>query len=201
MDSSLLSELIQAKLELLSVEENDGYLSVYTDADKLRTNVYQLRQDPELAFDMLSSVTCIDYLDHDFMVRPHDTRFVVVYHFLSLSKLHRLRLKVCLPESRAELPSLTPLYASADCMESEVWDMYGIEFSDHPNLRRVLMYPEFKGHPLRKNYPVQKKQPRVQLRYPEVENTARLMNRAELVTINKRKEDQAEKEFSQEAKA
>jgi NADH:ubiquinone oxidoreductase subunit C len=72
-------------------------------------------------------------------------------------------------------------------MEREAWDMFGVEFRGHPNLRRILMYDEFQGYPLRKDYPVQGKQPRIPLRAPEVRNTAADMKRAELVAINPRR--------------
>jgi NADH:ubiquinone oxidoreductase subunit C len=72
--------------------------------------------------------------------------------------------------------------------------MFGIRFTGHSDLRRILMYDEFVGHPLRKDYPVQGKQPRVPLRYPEVENTARKMHRADLVTIRSRRTGQSDEE-------
>ncbi len=92
---------------------------------------------------------------------PGEARFVVAYHFYSLVHKHRLRLVVPLEESEseAELDSLTPLWAGADWLEREVWDMFGIRFRGHPNLKRILMYKEFEGHPLRKDYPVNKRQP------------------------------------------
>ena len=90
---------------------------------------------------------------------PGEARFVVVYHFYSLVHKHRLRLVVPVEESEAELDSLTPLWAGADWLEREVWDMFGIRFRGHPNLKRILMYEEFEGHPLRKDYPVNKRQP------------------------------------------
>jgi NADH-quinone oxidoreductase subunit C len=90
---------------------------------------------------------------------PGPERFVVVYHFFSLALKHRLRLLVPVEESDAEVDSLTSLWAGADWLEREVWDMFGIRFSGHPNLKRILMYKEFVGHPLRKDYAVNKRQP------------------------------------------
>ena len=130
---------------------------------------------------MLIDVTGVDWLDS----RPH--RFEVVYQLLSLSKTYRLTVKVPLSEDRPEVASATSLWHGANFLEREVWDMFGIRFVGHPDLRRILMYDEFVGHPLRKDYPVQGKQPRIPLRYPEVENTARLMLRGDLVTIRSKK--------------
>ena len=95
-------------------------------------------------------------------------RFAVVYHFFSLRLKHRLRLEVLLHEDDADIDSLTPLWAAADWLEREVWDMFGIRFRGHPNLKRILMYDEFAGHPLRKDYPVNKRQPLIG---PELETT------------------------------
>ena len=94
---------------------------------------------------------------------PGAVRFVVVYHFYSLEHKHRLRLVVPVEEApdeaTGELDSLTSLWAGADWLEREVWDMFGIRFQGHPDLKRILMYEEFEGHPLRKDYPVNKRQP------------------------------------------
>ena len=90
---------------------------------------------------------------------PGNARFVVTYHFYSINRKHRLRLVVPVEESDAVVDSLTSLWAGADWLEREVWDMFGISFQGHPNLKRILMYEEFEGHPLRKDYPVNKRQP------------------------------------------
>jgi NADH-quinone oxidoreductase subunit C len=90
---------------------------------------------------------------------PGPARFAVVYHFFSLPLKHRLRLQVPVEEADAEVDSVTPLWAAADWLEREVWDMFGIRFRGHPDLRRILMYDGFTGHPLRKDYPVKKRQP------------------------------------------
>jgi NADH-quinone oxidoreductase subunit C len=93
---------------------------------------------------------------------PGRARFVVVYHFFSLPLKHRLRLEVPLEnveEADLEVDSLSSLWAGADWLEREVWDMFGIRFRGHRNLKRILMYEGFVGHPLRKDYPVNKRQP------------------------------------------
>ncbi len=96
---------------------------------------------------------------------PAPERFLVVYHFFSLPLKHRLRVEVPVEEveeveaADPEVDSLTSLWAGADWLEREVWDMFGIRFRGHPNLKRILMYEEFVGHPLRKDYPVNKRQP------------------------------------------
>lgn len=138
-----------------------------------------LRVDADFAFDMCVSVTAVDWLD----AAPE--RFEVVYHFLSLKYLYRLRAKVWVPEQEAVVQSVVDIWPGVHFMEREVWDMFGVRFQGHPDLRRVLMYEEFQGHPLRKDYPVQAKQPRVALRAPEPTNTARNLQRPVLVQIQK----------------
>jgi len=113
-----------------------------------------LKNDPRLLFDVLVDITAVDYPDR----KP---RFTVVYHLLSLQFSRRLRLKVGAEDGEPVLDSLTPWWGSADWLEREVWDMFGIRFTGHPNLKRILMYEEFQGHPLRKDYPINKRQPRI----------------------------------------
>jgi NADH-quinone oxidoreductase subunit C len=144
-----------------------------------------LKEDPALQMNLLVDLTAVDYsafgkspapaffASSGIAVRPSPlipdedpwpgppakARFAVVYHFYSTDHKHRLRLVIPVEESEAELDSLTPLWSAADWLEREVWDMYGIRFSGHPNLKRILMYEEFEGYPLRKDYPVDKRQP------------------------------------------
>ena len=114
----------------------------------------------ELKFNMLSDMTAADYL-------PREPRFEVVYHLLAVATGKRLRLKVQLPADAPMVDSICELYPIADWLEREIWDMYGIRFADHPDLKRILLYEEFIGHPLRKDYPKEKRQPLV--RRPENE--------------------------------
>jgi NADH-quinone oxidoreductase subunit C len=90
---------------------------------------------------------------------PGQFRFTVVYHFYSMSHKHRLRLVVPVEEAAAEVDSLTSVWPGANWLEREVWDMFGIRFRGHPDLKRILMYEGFEGHPLRKDYPVKRRQP------------------------------------------
>ncbi len=113
-----------------------------------------LRDDPELRFNYLMDLTVVDY-------HKRKPRFEVVYHFLSLANRFRLRVKVPVAGAEPEVDSLTPVWPVANWYEREAWDMFGVKFAGHPDLRRLLLYPEFKGHPLRKDYPVNKRQPRI----------------------------------------
>jgi len=112
-----------------------------------------LRDDPELDFKFLMDLTAVDYLNRK------DNRFEVVYHFYSLKHNHRLRVKVPVSEDDCTIDSVSSLWKTANWYEREVWDLYGIKFNSHPDMRRILLYEEFKGHPLRKDYPINKRQP------------------------------------------
>lgn len=137
-------------------------------------------------FDLFLNVTAVDYMDSEFMPRVTEDRFELVYLLMSISTKDRLRIKAGVPEEDPTADTVVELWKGANFMEREVWDMFGITFNGHPDLRRILNYEEFKGHPLRKDYPLQGKQPRIPLRSPEVSNTARNMTRPSLISINKR---------------
>lgn len=185
--STELLALLQSKLEaqIESSEISRGHVVVRVSRESMLDFFKLLKLDTELDFNMFVSVTAVDWLDEQ------DQRFEVVYHLTSSRRHHRLRVKIAVPESSPKVHSLCSLWSGANFMEREVWDMYGIEFEGHPDLRRILMYEEFKGFPLRKDYPVQGKQPRIPLRYPEVQNTARLMNRPALVQIGSHRKETA----------
>jgi NADH-quinone oxidoreductase subunit C len=121
----------------------------------LRESFLRLKEDSELDFDFLSDITAVDYW------HKREPRFEVVYQVLSRAKRARLRVRVPVPENDPAVESLTPLWRGANFMEREVWDLFGIRFIDHPDLRRILLYDEFRGYPLRKDYPVNLMQPRV----------------------------------------
>ncbi len=115
------------------------------------------RDDSELALDMLIDITAVDYLR--FPGREDGPRFEVVYHLYSVPHNHRLRIKVRVEQDDAVVPTATRLWPIANWLEREVWDMFGIRFDGHPDLRRLLLYEEFVGHPLRKDYPINRRQP------------------------------------------
>jgi NADH-quinone oxidoreductase subunit C len=101
----------------------------------------------EEKFVRLSGVTAVDW-------NPAEPRFEVVYHLHSLERNLRLRVKCRLSGTNFEIDSVYPVWRSADWCEREVFDMFGIQFRDHPNLQRILMPVDWEGHPLRKDYPV-----------------------------------------------
>ncbi len=120
----------------------------------------------ELSFEMLTDETAVDLLhmapDETFF--PAGDRFEYVAHFYSLSRNLRVRIKARCPENDPRLPSLYSLFKTANFMEREIYDMYGIAFDGHPDMRRILLYDEFEGYPLRKDYPYDKEQPLIPMR-------------------------------------
>jgi NADH-quinone oxidoreductase subunit C len=126
------------------VEHNQ--LIVTVPAASIVSVLTRLRDDPAFLFEQLIDVCGVDYPD-----RPQ--RFEVVYSLLSVSLNHRLRVKVATDED-TPVPSVVGLYPSANWFEREAWDLYGIFFSDHPDLRRILTDYGFDGHPLRKDFPL-----------------------------------------------
>ena len=127
-----------------------------------------LRDDPSMRFDAPVFVTAVDWLDWHPVGRPvseHWTeskpRFTVCYQLRSTVHKHRIRLEIEVPENDPRVPSLAELWPAFNWQERETFDMYGIRFDGHPDLRRIYLYEEFVGYPLRKDYPKEKRQPLV----------------------------------------
>jgi NADH-quinone oxidoreductase subunit C len=123
-------------------------LSIYVERTGLRAACATLKDDAALQYDSLSDVTCVDWI-------PSEPRFEVIYHLFSTVTKKRVRLKVRLAGDAAAIDSLTPLWPGADFFEREVFDLFGVRFNEHPNLKRILMPDNWEGHPLRKDYPVE----------------------------------------------
>lgn len=137
--------------EVLETRESFGDPVVRIRPASLPAVAAFLKAEP-WAFTMLLDATCVDYPD-----RPE--RFEMVYHFFSLARNRRIRITASLPASGPEIGSLTALWKNANWLEREIFDMFGVRFAGHPDLRRLLMYDGFEGHPLRKDYPLRKRQP------------------------------------------
>lgn len=160
--SKALLEIVKNEFgsSVLSTHQQHGDETVVLGASAwFRVHQY-LREDARAAIDMLTDLTVVDFPEDD-------PRFEIVSHVYSLEKGHRLRLKTRVGDregDNAVVDSLTSLWASANWMEREAYDMFGVRFSGHPDLRRILLYPEFEGHPLRKDYPAERIQPIVPFR-------------------------------------
>ena len=143
---------------VLSTHSYRGDETVVVDGSNAKKTLETLKNDPEVAMNFLSDLTAVDYYGRE-------PRFEVVYHLRSFKTGARLRVKALVAEpedgSSPTCDSAVELWASANWFEREVWDLYGIKFRGHPDLRRILMYEEFVGHPLRKDYPKEKRQPLV----------------------------------------
>jgi NADH-quinone oxidoreductase subunit C len=144
--------------KVVSTHAHRGDETLVVQAGDVLAALTTLRDDPELSMSFLVDLTAVDYLGRE-------PRFEVVYHLRSMKTGARLRVKALVAEpedgSNPSIASATSLWKGANWFEREVWDLYGIRFLGHPDLRRILMYEEFVGHPLRKDYPKEKRQPLV----------------------------------------
>lgn len=153
-----MSQAVLARLEerfgaaILGTHAYRGDETATVDRARIFEVLTFLKTEPELAFDFPTDLTVTDYL-------PREPRFEVVYHLRSLTHHHRIRVKCPVPEGDPVIASATPLYPGWNFFEREAWDMYGIRFEGHPNLKRMFMWETFEGHPLRKDYPKEKRQP------------------------------------------
>jgi NADH-quinone oxidoreductase subunit C len=132
---------------VLRVVVDRGELTIHVRPSAVREVAQVLRDDPNLRFELLSSLSGVDY--------PAETeRLHVVYHLTSMTYRRRLRVEAAVSVEQPHLPSVCPVYPTADFQEREAWDMFGIVFDGHPALTRILMPDDWDGHPQRKDYPL-----------------------------------------------
>ncbi len=163
--SQLVLDKLKAKLgaAVLETHSDFGDDTAVIDAREWKAAGKLLREDPALDFDMPVDLCGVDYPERQ-------PRMEVVLHLYSTSRRHRVRLKTRVGDEEldgAELDSLVSIWPGLNWLEREVYDMSGVRFRGHPDMRRILMYPEFEGHPLQKTYPAQRTQPLVQYRTEE----------------------------------
>jgi NADH-quinone oxidoreductase subunit C len=150
-----LQELLKNKLRerfgdaIVDFRQDRGELTLRIDRSVAREVMFALRDDPDFQFNHMSHVTGVDYL-----AQGREPRFDVVWHLYSIPLKHRLRVKAAVPEEDPTIASVYPVWKSANFTEREAFDMFGIIFQGHPDLRRVLMPADWDGHPLRKDFPL-----------------------------------------------
>ena len=156
MQDSVIDE-IKSKFPnlILGIPEIEKDPCIFIKKEGVLPLARSLKTDPKFRFNMLMDLFAVDYLHWE----EKETRFEVVYNLFSLETKQRLFLKVPVSEKEPEIDSVVSVWLAADWFEREVWDMMGIRFKGHPNLKRILMYEEFTGHPLRKDYRYNQRQP------------------------------------------
>jgi NADH-quinone oxidoreductase subunit C len=123
-------------------------LTIYVNRADIRRSCEVLRDSPETRFNFLCDITCVD-------VFPSEPRFEVIYHLLSHSRKERVRLIARVPGGDPSIESVMGLWPGMNFYEREVFDLFGVRFIGHPNMRRIMMPEDWEGHPLRKDYPVE----------------------------------------------
>jgi NADH-quinone oxidoreductase subunit C len=156
----MLIEKLKARFgaDIVGAEESHGEEAVTIDRERAYDFFRALRDEPGFGFNFLTDLTAVDWLERQ-------PRFDVVYQLNSLTLGHRLRVKIGVDGTDPWVHSVVGVWGAADWLERECFDMFGIAFKGHPDLRRILMYDSFEGHPLRKDYLYNKRQPIV----PEID--------------------------------
>jgi NADH-quinone oxidoreductase subunit C len=142
-----------------SASEYHGDASVVIPVEKIVAACQQVQAS---GFELLSTLTAVDYWPEE------DPRFHVIYQFTSVSMNLVLTLRVPVAGINPSLPTISSLYRNANWRERELWDMFGIKFQGHPDLRRILMPVDWEGHPLRKNYPLGYEEPQFTFNFEEI---------------------------------
>jgi NADH-quinone oxidoreductase subunit C len=164
-----VSQIVLEKLKgrfgtaILETHSNFGDDTAVVEPSQWKAVCKFLREEPTLDFDLPVDLCAVDF-------PGRSPRVEVVMHLYSISKAHRIRLKARVGDEEmngAELESVTSIWSGMNWLERETWDMSGVRFRGHPDLRRILMYPEFEGHPLLKTYPADRTQPLVPYRTEE----------------------------------
>jgi len=132
---------------ILDVSTFRGEITLHLRTQDLLPICRLLHDDRELSYDYLTDLCGVDYY-------PQEPRFQVIYHLCAMGTRHRLRLKVSLPGVSPRVASVVSVWKGANWLEREAFDMFGITFDGHPDLRRILLTPDWEGHPLRKDYPL-----------------------------------------------
>jgi NADH-quinone oxidoreductase subunit C len=153
MDPQQIAKMIEERFagQVLGTTSFAGQVGVSLKKEMIREVCLFLRDEPTLKMDHLSDLTAVDFSRY-----PGDEglRFEVVYHLISIPFRHRIRLKVRVPEENPRIPSVTSVWNTANWHERETFDLMGVIFDNHPDLRRILLPEDWEGHPLRKEYPL-----------------------------------------------
>ena len=152
-----LAQKVKTKFPNVVLEAfvSHGAETVVVKKDGIKAFAVALRDDAEFQFNLLMDLFAVDYLHWE----EKEFRFEVVYNLFSMKKNQRLFVKALVSEKDLEIDSVTSVWPAANWYEREVWDMMGVVFKGHPNLKRILMYESFQGHPLRKDYRYNQRQP------------------------------------------
>ncbi|PYU48225.1 MAG: NADH-quinone oxidoreductase subunit C [Acidobacteria bacterium] len=145
------------------VSEYRGETTIVVPRELLRATAEHCRQDAKLQYNFLTDATCVDRF-------PAEPRFELNYHLVSIPRREKVRLRVWLGGNDPVVDSLAPVWPGANWLEREIFDLFGIRFSGHPDLRRILLPEDWEGYPLRRDYPVEG--------YRDVPNTGELFRKS-----------------------